>query len=84
MATCYLNNVYLCYLPTHCSYGLQPLDNCLFSALKARYRRHLEDYNFSSNSTPIDKVNFIRCFKKARDDAYTMQNIKASFRVTGV
>jgi len=34
MATCFLNNVYCCYLPAHCSHGLQPLDNGPFNALK--------------------------------------------------
>ncbi|RKK96805.1 hypothetical protein BFJ70_g17639 [Fusarium oxysporum] len=35
MATCFLNNVYCCYLPAHCSHGLQPLDNGIFNVIKA-------------------------------------------------
>ncbi|KAI8401215.1 hypothetical protein FOFC_18084 [Fusarium oxysporum] len=35
MATCFLNNVYCCYLPAHCSHGLQPLDSGIFNVIKA-------------------------------------------------
>jgi len=57
MATCFLNNVYCCYLPAHCSHGLQPLDNGVFNASKAAYRRELERFALLTDSTPMDKVN---------------------------
>ncbi|KAM5528598.1 transposase [Fusarium oxysporum f. sp. phaseoli] len=55
MATCFLNNVYCCYLPAHCSHGLQPLDNGVFNALKAAYRRELERFASLTDSAPMDK-----------------------------
>ena len=41
MATCFLNNIYCCYLLAHCSYGLQPIDNGVFNASKAAYQKVL-------------------------------------------
>ncbi|KJZ68105.1 hypothetical protein HIM_12504 [Hirsutella minnesotensis 3608] len=67
MATCFLNNVYCCYLPAHCSHGLQPLDNGVFNASKAAYRKELQKLTRLTDSAPVDKVNFIRAYAKARE-----------------
>jgi hypothetical protein len=83
MALCFLNNVYCCYLPAHCSHGLQPLDNGVFNALKAAYRKELEKLNSLTDSTPVDKVNFIRAYAKAREIGMTSKNILSGWRVTG-
>ncbi|KAG7003415.1 hypothetical protein FocnCong_v001177 [Fusarium oxysporum f. sp. conglutinans] len=83
MATCFLNNVYCCYLPAHCSHGLQPLDNGVFNALKAAYRRELERFASLTDSAPMDKVNFIRAYAKARRVGMTKKNILSGWRVTG-
>jgi len=83
MATCFLNNVYCCYLPSHCSHGLQPLDNSPFNVLKAAYRKELEKLISLTDSAPVDKVNFIRAYAKAREAGLTTENIMAGWRVTG-
>ncbi|OBS17237.1 hypothetical protein FPOA_12264 [Fusarium poae] len=83
MATCFMNNVYCCYLPAHCSHGLQPLDNGVFNALKAAYRRELERFASLTDSAPMDKVNFIRAYAKARRVGMTKKNILSGWRVTG-
>jgi hypothetical protein len=83
MATCFLNNVYCCYLPAHCSHGLQPLDNGVFNASKAAYRRELEKFASLTDSAPMDKVNFIRACAKARRVGMTKKNILSGWRVTG-
>ncbi|KAJ0127419.1 hypothetical protein HZ326_29481, partial [Fusarium oxysporum f. sp. albedinis] len=83
MATCFLNNVYCCYLPAHCSHGLQPLGNGVFNALKAAYRRELERFASLTDSAPMDKVNFIRAYAKARRVGMTKKNILSGWRVTG-
>jgi hypothetical protein len=83
MATCFLNNVFCCYLPAHCSHGLQPLDNGIFNASKAAYRRELEKLNSLTDSTPVDKVNFIRAYAKAREVGMTTKNIRSGWRITG-
>jgi hypothetical protein len=83
MALCFLNNVYCCYLPAHCFHGLQPLDNGVFNALKAAYRKELEKLASLTDSTPVDKVNFIRAYAKAREIGMTSKNILSGWRVTG-
>ncbi|EGU71810.1 hypothetical protein FOXB_17681, partial [Fusarium oxysporum f. sp. conglutinans Fo5176] len=39
-----------------------PLDNGVFNALKAAYRRELERFASLTDSAPMDKVNFIRAY----------------------
>lgn len=76
MATCFLNNVlYYCYLPAHCSHGLQPLDNGVLNASKAAYRKELQKLASLADSAPVDKVNFIKAYAKAREVGMTKKNI---------
>src|SRR3569833_1598942 len=82
MALCFMHNVYLCYLQAHCSHGLQPLDNGIFNALKAAYRKELEKLASLTDSAPVDKVNFISAYAKARRAAFTKKNIASGRRVT--
>jgi DDE superfamily endonuclease len=83
MAICFLNNIYCCYLPAHCSHGLQPLDNGVFNAVKAAYRKELGKLASLNDSATIDKVNFIRAYAKARQVGITSKNILSGWRVTG-
>ena len=83
MATCFLNNVYCCYLPAHCSHGFQPLDNGVFNSIKAAYRKELQNLTCLTDSAPVDKVNFIRAYAKAREVGMTAKNILSGWRVTG-
>lgn len=83
MALCFMHNVYLCYLPAHCSHGLQPLDNGIFNVLKAAYRKELEKLASLTDSALVDKVNFIKAYAKARTAAFTQKNIASGWRVTG-
>ncbi|KAJ0130553.1 Uncharacterized protein HZ326_26345, partial [Fusarium oxysporum f. sp. albedinis] len=83
MATCFLNNVYCCYLPAHCSHGLQPLDNGVFNVSKAAYRKELQKLASLTDSAPVDKVNFIKAYAKAREVGMTKKNILSGWRVTG-
>ena len=36
-----------------------------------------------SDSRPVDKVNFIRAYAKAREEGFTERNIRSGWRVTG-
>jgi hypothetical protein len=83
MTVCFMNHVYLCYLPAHCSHGLQPLDNGIFNVLKAAYRKELERLACLTDSAPVDKVNFIRAYAQARKMAFSSKNILSGWRVTG-
>src|SRR5580700_4263727 len=83
MATCFLNNVYCCYLPAHCSHGLQPLDNRVFNTIKVAYRKELDKLASLTDSARVDKVNFIRAYTKAREIGMTKKNVLSGWRVTG-
>ncbi|KAG6996472.1 hypothetical protein FOFC_07489 [Fusarium oxysporum] len=83
MATCFLNNVYCCYLPAHCSHGLQPLDNGIFNVIKGAYRKELQKLASLTDSTPVDKVNFIRAYAKAREVGMRKEIILSGWRFTG-
>src|SRR6478736_5231193 len=83
MATCFLNNVYYYYLPAHCSHGLQPLNNGVFNTSKAAYRKELQKLATLTDSAPVDKVNFIKAYAKAREVGMTKKNILSGWRVTG-
>ncbi|KAI8710609.1 HTH CENPB-type domain-containing protein [Fusarium sp. LHS14.1] len=83
MATCFLNNVYCCYLPAHCSHGLQPLDNGIFNVIKGAYRKELQKLASLTDSAPVDKVNFIRAYAKAREAGTRKEVILSGWRFTG-
>jgi hypothetical protein len=59
------------------------LDNGVFNAFKATYRRELEKFASLTDSVPMDKVNFIRAYAKARRVGMTKKNILSDWRVTG-
>ncbi len=69
MTIAFENNVNFCFLSAHTSHGLQPLDNGPYNALKAAYRKHMQMLASLTDAAPVDKVNFIRCYAKAREDA---------------
>jgi hypothetical protein len=71
MTFCFLNNIYCYYFPAHCSHGMQPLDNGPFNAIKSAYRKELKKYNSLNDARPIDKINFIRAYNKAKEDELT-------------
>ena len=83
MSICFLSNVYYCYLPSHCSHGLQPLDKDIFNALKASYRKQLADLASLTDSRLVDKLNFLRCYAKARESGMIKKNILYGWIVTG-
>ena len=83
MALCFMHNVYLCYLPAHCFYGFQPLDNGIFNALKAAYRKELEKLASLIDSASVDKVNFIRVYAKVCTAAFTKKNIASGWKIIG-
>ncbi|KAF4425158.1 hypothetical protein FACUT_10056 [Fusarium acutatum] len=68
IATCFLNN---------------PLDNGVFNASKAAYRKELQKLTSLTDSAPVDKVNFIKAYAKAREVGMTKKNILSGWRVTG-
>ncbi len=56
----------------------------IFSPLKAAYRKELYLLSSLIDSTPIGKRNFLLCYQKAREASLTVENIKASWKATGL
>jgi len=84
MYLCFRENIYMLFLPPHTSHALQPLDVGVFSSLKTAYRRYIRDLAAQTDSSPVGKLNFLRCYSKARKDAFSEKNIKAGFQGTGI
>jgi hypothetical protein len=84
MWECFLHNIQLLFLPPHTSHILQPLDLAVFSSLKTSYRKQVGFLSLLTDSTPIGKRNFLRCYYKARLDGLTAKNIKSGWRAGGL
>ncbi|TIC97836.1 Jerky like protein [Colletotrichum higginsianum] len=84
MWLCYINNIHLLFLPPHTSHVLQPLDQSVFSPVKAAYRKELGYLGQWNDSTVVGKRNFIGCYQKARTAGMTMQNIRSGWKWTGL
>jgi 4-hydroxybenzoate polyprenyltransferase len=84
MFECFRNNIYLLFLPPHSSHVLQPLDLSIFSLLMNAYRKELGYLTLYTDSTPIGKRNFLRCYSKARKSSLTAVNIKSGWKATGL
>ena len=84
MMTCYLNNVYLLFLPVHTSHVLQPLDLGCFSSLKTAYRRQIGDFNTLTDEMRIGKTRFLEFYFKVRQIGLSKVNIQSGWRATGL
>ncbi|KAH7471893.1 hypothetical protein FOMA001_g13732 [Fusarium oxysporum f. sp. matthiolae] len=62
---------------------VSPLDNGVFNVSKAAYRKELQKLASLTDSAPVDKVNFIKAYAKAREVGMTKKNILSGWRVTG-
>lgn len=84
MWECFYHNIYLLYLPAHSSHITQPCDLSCFSVLKRAYRRHIGNLAFLTDSSPIGKRNFLRCYHQARIEAFTYKTIRSGWLATGL
>ncbi|KAG6978456.1 hypothetical protein FocnCong_v001586 [Fusarium oxysporum f. sp. conglutinans] len=84
MAKCYLNNVYLLFLPAHCSHVLQPLDLGCFSSLKAAYRTLVGEHTALTDSTRVGKQRFLDFYARAREIGFQKENIQSGWRAAGL
>ncbi|KAF4456811.1 hypothetical protein F53441_1162 [Fusarium austroafricanum] len=55
---------------------VSPLDNSVFNASKAAYRKELQKLASLTDSAPVDKVNFIKAYAKAREVGFEAQESK--------
>ena len=84
MYECYRNNIYLLYLPPHTSHVLQPLDLAVFGPVKSIYRSEISKISALTDTTPIGKTTFLDAYNKARKGAFTIKNISAGWRASGI
>jgi len=73
------NNIVICYLPTHSTYLLQPLDVGCFAPLQLANRKAIEDY-FLTTTFGINKDIFLPLYKEGHLQVYTFRNIIAAFK----
>jgi len=84
MTICYLNNIYLLFLPAHTSHVLQPLDLGCFSSLKTIYRRLMNEHMALSDTTRIGKAAFLEFYARAREIGLRERNICSRWKATGL
>jgi len=84
MTACYLNNVYLLFLPAHTSHILQPLDLGCFSSLKVAYRRLVGEHTALTDTTKIGKAKFLEFYAEARKIGLREQCVRAGWKATGL
>jgi hypothetical protein len=80
---CFENNMLLCRLPSYTSHKLQPCDVAAFAPLKAAYRDQVDRLEQGGVNT-ISKEHFTSLYSPARDRAFTLKNIKASFAASSL
>ncbi|USP75261.1 uncharacterized protein yc1106_02535 [Curvularia clavata] len=80
---CFANSIILCRLPSHTSHKLQPCDVAVFGPLKTAYREQVERLE-RGGVNAIGKEHFTCLYKPARERAFTVKNIKASFATSGL
>jgi 4-hydroxybenzoate polyprenyltransferase len=84
MWECFHANIYLLFLPAHSSHITQPCDLSCFATLKKAYRRLLGDLVLLTDSSPIGKEGFLRCYSQARIEAFKEEVIRAGWLATGL
>ena len=72
----------LCY-PSHSTHLYQGLDVVIFAPLKKAWSAARDDHERETGQS-VDKKSFLRVYAKAHKKAFTMDNICAAFRKTGV
>ena len=84
MTACYLNNVYLLFLPVRTSHILQPLDLGCFSNLKAAYCQLVDSHTALTDTTKIGKARFLEFYAEARKDALLGQYVRSGWKAAGL
>ena len=72
------------FLLLYTLYVLYPLDLSVFSSLKHTYQKRLGIIAFLNDLSLIKKQNFIKCYKKAQEDALTPTNYRQGWSASGL
>jgi len=80
---CMRNNIILMVLPPHSSHLTQPLDVGVFGPLKTCMASAIEPL-ISTELHRILKAEWLLAYVEAHDNAFTIENVYAGFRGTGI
>jgi DDE superfamily endonuclease len=84
MTICFLNNVYILFLPAHTSHVTQPLDLGCFSSFKTEYRRLVGDLMAETDISRVGKAKFLEFYGQARLVGLRSSNICSGWKSTGL
>ena len=79
-----IGRVFVTLLPSHTSHVTQPLDVGCFAPLKQYFRSTLSDLGGQDFGAAITKQNFLTAYCYARKEAFTIRNIRAAWRASGL
>ena len=82
MEYCHDHHIILYCLPSHTTHALQPLDIVLFSPLKQAWAKAVASEEFDGRK--VTKENFLEIYGIAHLQSFTLANILASFRKSGI
>ena len=82
MEYCHDHHIILYCLPSHTTHALQPLDIVLFSPLKQAWAKAVASEEFDGRK--VTKENFLKIYGIAHLQSFTLGNILASFRKSGI
>lgn len=77
------NDIMILGYPPHCTHALQGLDVVCFAQMKEHWKQVINKFE-TLHRTSVTKADFTSLFGQAYHCAFTVELIKAAFRVTGV
>jgi 4-hydroxybenzoate polyprenyltransferase len=81
---CVMNKVILLCLPPHTTHLLQPLDIGLFAPLSVYYKNDIRENTKFGYNYFVDKLAFLQSYCRARDSAFTTENIQKAWKKSGL
>lgn len=78
------NGIHLLTIPPHTSHKLQPLDRCVYAPFKLFYNRACNDWMTQRCGKTISIYEIAEFTNTAFTRAFTANNIRRSFEVTGI
>lgn len=78
------NGIILLTLHPHTSHKMQPLDTGVFGPFKKYYNQAIEEFMLTRPGKPVTIYDMAKLIGKAYEKAFTIQNIKSGFKVSGI
>lgn len=81
---CVQKKIILLCLPAHTTHILQPLDVDVFAPLTTAYKNNIHAITRYGAAYSVDKVDFLKQYRLARNKAITPTNIQKAWKATGL